>query len=124
MSAAARRLSGLRNRLGAGFDQECSIETPTRVSNGAGGWTSGDPTVVENVHCQVRFPAANPQTPEGQAAESSLSRVEVRLPIGTEVSVYSRIVVGPSTFEVQGHDIGRSYATDILCACLRVGDGQ
>ena len=123
-SAASRRLTGLRSRLGAGFDQKCRVETPgPEVSNGAGGTYPGEPVVLSNVDCQVRFPRSNPATPDGEAAQTTIQRVEIRLPVGTPVSVKSRIVVGDQAYEVQGHDSGRSYASEVVCDCLRANDG-
>lgn len=122
-SAAERRLTGLRERLGGSFDKTCVIRTPTKVPNGAGGWRDGPPAESDPIRCEVRFPTSTPQTPENQAADTSLSRAEIRLPVGTDVSVESQIVVGPTTYEVKGHDVGRSFATEVVCDCVRAGDG-
>lgn len=127
-SAASRRVTGMRSRLtGGGFDKWCRIETPPtgeKESNGAGGWLEPVPDVRENIRCQVRFPRSNPSSPEGEAAQTTLQRVEIRLPVGTPVSIKSRIVVGQDAYEVQGHDSGRSYASEIVCDCLRANDGE
>jgi len=128
LSAAARRFTGLRGRLtGGGFDKWCRIETPPAGEpepNGAGGWLEPTPDVQENIACQVRFPRSNPTSPEGEAAQTTLQRVEIRLPVGTPVSVESRILIGEEAYVVQGHDTGRSYASEIVCDCLRANDGE
>ena len=126
-NAASRRLEGLRDRLTAGFDQECRIDTRSTgapVPNGAGGWLEPTPEIQEGVPCQVRFPTVNPNAPKGEAAQTTIQRVEIRLPLGTPVSVKSRIVVGEHAYEVQGHDTGRSYAMEVVCDCLRADDGE
>ena len=126
-NAASRRLEGMRGRLNGGFDQNCTIDTPTSgtpVSNGAGGWLEPTPEIQEGVRCQVRFPTVNPNSPKGEAAQTTIQRAEIRLPLGTSVSVKSRIVVGEHAYEVQGHDAGRSYATEVVCDCLRADDGE
>ena len=125
-SAAARRAHGLRNRVGGSFDQPCEIHSPNpaKVPNGAGGMVSGAPIVREGLFCEVRFPKASPQTPASQPIETTLSRVEIRLPVGTEISIRDRIVVGGLAYDVQGHDSGRSFASEILCDCVRADDGE
>ncbi len=123
-NAASRRLTGLRDKFAAGFDQECRIETPgPPIPNGAGGTRPGPPVVQDPVKCQVRFPRSRTDAPPNEAAQATIERVEIRLPLGTPVSVTSQIVVGPHAYSVQGHDTGRSYASEVVSDCLRVNDG-
>ena len=121
-NAAARRAYGLRNRVGGSFDKLCEIQTPTLVDNGAGGEMEGAPKVEKDVPCEVRFPKSSPRETTGDAIVTTLARVEIRLPVGTEVSVSSRIYVEGRAYDVQEHDTGRSFASEIVCDCLRSGD--
>ena len=110
------QLAFMRDQIELTLPDTCTILSPTRASDGQGGWTETWGTVSAGVKC--RLDAAKKLNQREQIAGAALlpfAYWTLTLPYDTVIESTYRVVVGGNTYNVEHEDGDKSWN-----ACVRV----
>lgn len=116
---SADQLAAMKATINASFPDSATIQRPSNVSDGAGGWTSAVSTTGPH-SCRV--------DPAGSTANEYMTVDEIfsssahiiTFPAGTDVRAQDRIVVGARTFEVRGVLSPAAWELSRRAVCLEI----
>lgn len=115
------KLAFMRDQIELTLPDTCTILSPTRASDGQGGWVDTWGTVSTNVKC--RLDAAkklNQREQIGGAALLPYSFWILTLPYDTTIDSTYRVVLGGNTYNVEHEDSDKSWNACVRLVVTRV----
>ena len=102
-----------------GLPEVCDVSRSTPSSDGQGGTTQSWSTVA-TVAARISPERRAPYEREVEGAARLEKRWVITLPALTDVEPEDRLLINTRSFNVVGHDGGRTFEICVRCRCLEV----
>jgi head-tail adaptor len=115
-----RELKEMRGAVEGLFPDYCNLLTPSRVSDGAGGFTQAWGTVIANCACRVDDDGMSDAERLAPGGLRPLTTLEISLPYDVTITEAYRIEHRGNTYNVIGVDRDSSWMIEKLATVERV----
>lgn len=114
MTLSDADLAYMRDSIGELLPAKCNILSLTQTSDSQGGYTHAWGTASTFIDCRLDYKRGDEQV--FGDSQNPYHGFVITLPVGTTVTIASRVEIGSTQYNISAIDTGKSWNASIRCA--------